>query len=166
MRRELTRKLLAEFLRNSRRSDRELARTIKTSQPTITRARRKIEDEGLVRSYTIIPDWKKLGFEILVLTFVKMRPEVVSEEVFTKLKEYSQKFPNVVFASRGHGLSMTGVILSIHEDYRDYSRKIAVFRQEWAKYLEDIQNFVMVTEEGVIKDFSFAYLTDLIEAGN
>ena len=56
----LKRKLLAELLKNSRRSDRQLARVLDSSQPTITRTRQKIEREGIVRSYTFIPDWRKL----------------------------------------------------------------------------------------------------------
>lgn len=158
MRKDLPKKLLIELLRNSKESDRKLAKKLGVSQPTITRTRSKIEREGLIRSYTVIPDWRKLGFEIFVLTFVKMHPEVVSEELFRKLRKYAAKFPNVFFASRGQGLGMTGVIMSLHKDYRDYAQKISKFRNDWAQYLETIQSFMMVTDEGVIKEFSFKYL--------
>ena len=158
MRKQLVTKLLIELLKNSKESDRSLAKKLGVSQPTITRTRNKIERAGLIRSYTIMPDWRKLGFEILVLTFVKMHPEVVSEELFKKLKKYAAKFPSVFFAARGQGLGMTGVIMSLHKDYRDYAQKIAKFRQDWAQYLDDIQSFVMITDEGEIKEFSFKSL--------
>jgi len=158
MRKNLFNKLLIELLKDSKQSDRKLAKKLGVSQPTITRNRRKLEREGLVRSYTIIPDWKKLGCELQVITFVKMRPEVVTEELFHKLQEYAAQFPNVYFASRGQGLGMTGVIMSLHKSYRDYAQKLSQFRSDWAKYLEDIQSFLMVTDEGVIKEFSFRYL--------
>jgi len=160
MRKELTKKLLIELLRNSKESDRKLAKKLGVSQPTVTRTRGKIEREGLIRSYTIIPDWKKLGFEIFVLTFVKMNPEVMSEELYRKLRTYAAKFSNVIFSSRGQGLGMTGVIMSLHKDYRDYSQKIGKFRNDWAQYLEDLQSFIMVTDEGEIKEFSFRYLDE------
>lgn len=160
MRKELTKKLLIELLRNSKESDRKLAKKLGVSQPTVTRTRGKIEREGLIRSYTIIPDWKKLGFEIFVLTFVKMNPEVMSEELYRKLRNYATKFSSVVFSSRGQGLGMTGVIMSLHKDYRDYSQKIGQFRNDWAQYLEDLQSFIMITNEGVIKEFSFKYLDE------
>jgi len=160
MRKELTKKLLIELLRNSKKSDRKLAKKLGVSQPTITRTRGKIEREGLIRSYTIIPDWRKLGFEIFVLTFVKMNPEVTSEELYRKLRKYAAKFPNVFFSSRGQGLGMTGVIMSLHKDYRDYAQKIGKFRNDWAQYLEDMQSFIMVTDEGEIKEFSFKYLDE------
>ena len=47
-------KLLSELIRNSRRSDRELAKVIGASQPTITRTRRKLEKEGYIKEYTIL----------------------------------------------------------------------------------------------------------------
>ena len=52
---ELERKLLSELIKNSHRSDRELAKAIGSSQPTTTRLRNKLEKEGYIREYTIIP---------------------------------------------------------------------------------------------------------------
>jgi len=49
-------KLLSELIKGSSRSDRELARVIGTSQPTVTRARAKLEKEGFIEEYTIIPN--------------------------------------------------------------------------------------------------------------
>lgn len=158
MRKELARRLLIELLRNSKQSDRKLAKKLGVSQPTITRTRGKLEREGFIRSYTIIPDFRKLGFEIVAFTFVNMSPEVVSDELLGKVKDYASKFANAFFASTGEGLGMTGLIASIHKDYRDYSRKLALFRKDWGKYMEDIQSFIIVIDEGVIKDFSFKYL--------
>jgi hypothetical protein len=89
-----------------------------------------------------------------------MHPEVVSEELFKRLKIYAAKFSNVFFASRGQGLSMTGVIMSLHSDYRDYAQELTKFRNDWGRYLEDMQSFIMVTDEGEIKEFSFKYLDE------
>lgn len=160
MRRELPKKLLIELLRNSKESDRKLAKKLGVSQPTITRTRSKIEHEGLIRSYTIIPDWRKLGFEIFALTFTKMDPKVVSEELINKVRKYAAKFPNAIFASSGEGLGMTGVIMSLHKDYRDYAKKLALFRSDWGQFMEDIQSFIIVFDEGLIKEFSFKYINE------
>jgi len=162
MLKELQRKLLVELLKNSRRSDRELARVLHSSQPTITRARHKIEREGFIRGYTYIPDWRKLGFDIMAFTFTKMRPEILSEEMIGKVKKYAAKFPNAILAASGEGLGMTGVIISVHKDYRDYAQKLSLFRMDWGKYMEDIQSFVIVPGEGEIKELSFTYLAQVL----
>ena len=57
-------KLLWELLKNSRRSDRELAKALGTSQPTVTRRRVNIE-KNFIDGYTAIPKWEKIGFELL-----------------------------------------------------------------------------------------------------
>jgi DNA-binding Lrp family transcriptional regulator len=160
MQKGLLKRLLIELLRNSKQSDRKLAKKLGVSQPTITRNRAKLERENYIRDYTIIPDWRKLGFEILALTFVQMDPKVVSQELIGKVREYASQFPNSFFASTGEGMGMTGVIMSLHSNYRDYSQKLAVFRQDWGQFMENIQSFIMVTNEGVIKDFSFKYLDE------
>jgi len=47
--------LLYELMKNSKRSDRELARVVRVSQPTITRMRKNLEKSGYIREYTVMP---------------------------------------------------------------------------------------------------------------
>ena len=49
-------RLLSELIRDSRRSDRELAKVLHVSQPTVTRRRALVEKE-LIDGYTAIPRW-------------------------------------------------------------------------------------------------------------
>lgn len=63
--------------------------TIGVSQPTVSRLIRKLESEGVIREYTMIPDFSKLGYQILGLTFVKLK-ETLNPG---KLKRYG-KSPN------------------------------------------------------------------------
>lgn len=86
MRKDLPHKLSRELIRNSKQSDRDLAKILNVSQPTITRTRHKLEENKMIQDYTIIPDFRKMGFEILALTFVKMRPEILTPEVMEKAK--------------------------------------------------------------------------------
>jgi len=161
MRKELPQKLLRELLKNSKRSDRDIAKILKVSQPTLTRARHKLEKDGMIRDYTVIPDFRKMGFEILALTFVKMRSEILTPEVMEEARKYAVKWPNAIFASTGEGLGMTGVIMSFHQDYTDYHRKLNLLRVDWKEFTEDIQSFVVSLEEGELKRFSLTYLKDV-----
>jgi DNA-binding Lrp family transcriptional regulator len=161
MRKELPQKLLREFLHNSKQSDRDLAKILKVSQPTITRARHKLERDGMIQDYTIIPDFKKMGFELLALTFVKMRPEILKPEVMEEAKKYAEKFPNAIYASTGEGLGMTGVIISFHKDYPDYHHRLNLLRVDWKGLTENIQSFVVSIGEGEFKRFSLTHLKDV-----
>jgi DNA-binding Lrp family transcriptional regulator len=161
MRKELDQQLLRELLKNSKRSDREIAKVLKVSQPTITRARQRLERNGMIQDYTIIPNFSMMGFELLAITLVKMRPDINSPEMTEGIRKYAAKFPNAIFASKGEGLGMTGVIISFHKNYTEYHNKLDLLRIDWKDYTEDIQSFVVPIGEGEYKKFSLKYLKDV-----
>lgn len=66
-------RLISELMKNSRRSDRELSKQMRVSQPTVTRLRNKLEKEGYIKEYTMIPDWQKIGYQLMAFTLVKLK---------------------------------------------------------------------------------------------
>jgi len=124
--RRLEWKLLSELMKNSRRSDRDLAKAIGSSQPTVTRTRRKLEKEGYIKEYTMIPDFAKLGFQILALTFLKKGEEVAPTELEKARKlvrsTLRETGASTIMVERGSGLGQDGVIISFHKDYASYLR--------------------------------------------
>jgi len=107
-------------MKNSHRSDRELARTLKVSQPTITRIRTRLEKQGYLREYTVIPDFAKLGFQIVAFTLVKLKERITEEELKRAqqitIKDMAEKAPNeIVLFNRGMGGGYTGVLISFHK---------------------------------------------------
>ena len=157
----LPQKLLQELLSNSKRSDRELAKLLKVSQPTITRTRHKLEKSGMIREYTITPDFKKMGFELLAVTFLKMKPEIRLAEISKKSKAYAEQYPTDVFVGRGEGFGMDSVVISFHKSFTDYTRTWNQKRLDWQDYIDDIKSFLVSCETGVIKKFSLTSLKDV-----
>jgi DNA-binding Lrp family transcriptional regulator len=120
-------RLISELMKNSRRSDRELAKALKVSQPTVTRTRCKLEKEGYLREYTVIPELAKLGFQLLSFILVKIKKDLSAEEIEKarqiSLKDMRERAPDeVVLFNRGIGGGYTGVLVSFHKDYSDYSK--------------------------------------------
>lgn len=74
-------KLLSELMKDCRRSDRELAKAIGTSQPTVSRMISRLEKEGVIKEYTMIPDFSKVGLEIMALTSVKFEQPLREEKL-------------------------------------------------------------------------------------
>jgi DNA-binding Lrp family transcriptional regulator len=161
MRKNLPGQLLRELLKNSKRSDRQLAKVLGVSQPTITRTRRKLEQEGTIQEYTIIPDFRKMGFEILAITFVKVRPDLLTPEIMEDVKKYGEKWPNVILVSSGEGLGMTGVIVSFHKNYTEYHHRLNLLRVDWKEFSEDIRSFIVSLGEEEYKRLSLTYLKDI-----
>jgi len=156
---ETKNKLLFELIKNARRSDRDLAKVMKISQPTVTRKRTILEREGLIREYTVIPDLEKMGYQIMALTFLSFTTPP-KPEVLEKAREWTDKQPSIIFAADGTGISMSSVMLSVHRDYASYSRLLTKLKEDWQPDLKDAQSFIVCVNrpELLVKQFSFCYL--------
>ncbi len=156
--------ILKELICDSRRSDREVAKAIGTSQPTVTRNRKFLED--YVRSYTIVPDFSKIGYEILALTFAKART-YDQEEMQKKLdlaKKWADNHPNVIFASDGEGMGKDGVMISLHRNYSRYADFMREYALDFSDYNVDTQSFIISLKTGIVlKPLDMTYLADDIQ---
>jgi DNA-binding Lrp family transcriptional regulator len=151
-------KLLFELIKNSRRSDRDLAKILGISQPTVTRLRNVLEREA-IKQYTTIPNLSYVGFDIM--TFIFFRTKELVHPLWDKGKEWAKEQPNVVFASSGQGMEADAVMVSVHKDYADFVRFYQDFRRDWGKYLHDFKIFIVSVSGSVtLKPFTFNYLID------
>ena len=126
-------KLISELMKNCRRSDRELAKVIGVSQPTVSRLVRKLEKEGYIEEYAAIPNLRKLGYEIMAITFVKLRkalsPRDIEEARKMTAKSLAKGSFEVIMLERGMGLGYDGVCISYHEDFSSYLKQMDWFKQ-------------------------------------
>ena len=140
-------KLISELMKNSRRSDRELARALGVSQPTVSRMIKKLEKEGYIKEYTIIPDFLKLGFQILTLVFTKMKKEMSDdfiEEVRRKNRENEKKNPSpVLMVMSGIGCDSDRVIVLLSKDYSTYSNYIRMVKQHPFVEIQEVKSFLI-----------------------
>jgi len=124
--RDIDLKMLCELMKNSRRSDRELARAIGSSQPTVTRARARVEREGYIREYTVIPNFGKLGYKIMALTFVNTELGSTIEEIEKTREFIRERIRNtpldLIMVERGKGMKYDGVIISLHKTYESFNK--------------------------------------------
>jgi DNA-binding Lrp family transcriptional regulator len=155
-------RLLWELVRNSRRSDRELAKVLGTSQPTVTRRRVFLERE-LIDGYTAIPKWEKLGYEIFAVTLVKIRAVIGSKAEYDvtrrKALEWLMSQKNIIMAGACRGMGVDSFMISMHKSYMDYDEFMRNHRFELGDFVEDVQS-VLVNLGGkeVVKPLSLKYL--------
>jgi DNA-binding Lrp family transcriptional regulator len=152
-------RLIGELSRNSRRSDRELARALHVSQPTVTRIRSRLEKEGIIREYTIVPDFIRLGYEMVSITFAKMAEAPSQEtiaEIMKKAKEMEKKNPSPTIVSmRGIGCEADYVSVAFHRNYSEYTEYAKYIRQFPHVKVDEIKSFVIDLND----QSHFRYLT-------
>jgi DNA-binding Lrp family transcriptional regulator len=152
-------RLILELAGNCRRSDRELAKVLHVSQPTVTRTSPKLERQGLVE-YGASPNLAKLGYKIMAVVFGKRDYEKHLEDVFQKAKSFVERHSNMIFTSDGNGLDHDRITISIHRSYSGYS----VFMQEMRSEVKDIMSLesflIDLTTENVLRSLSLKHLAD------
>jgi DNA-binding Lrp family transcriptional regulator len=157
-------KLLFELMKNSRRSDRTLAKVLNSSQPTITRRRAKLE-RNIIDGYTAIPKWGKIGFELVAFTFIKTSkghadPEERNAAV-RKGREWMNNQPNVIFSAAGQGMGWDGITISFHKSYSEFAQFIRKHDTENSDIVIDSQTFIVDLSPGLIgKPLHFKYLAE------
>jgi Lrp/AsnC family leucine-responsive transcriptional regulator len=156
--------IFAELVKNPRLSDRQLAKNLNVSQPTITRRRTELEKMGLL-DYTTILDIRKLGFEILAITFGRLQSEKPSDKEAEPSEDFLSRHPEMILVSNGRGLSYDRVILSVHRSYSDYSQFITELTQEWGVYVGHPESFIIsLQSDKMLRDFTLRQLAKAIIA--
>ena len=126
-------KVLSELMKNARLSDRELAKKVGCSQPTATRVRNKLERDAFIKEYTTIPDFSKIGYEIMAFTFFNFG-RVNTQEEIEKVRKIIRNglkrgVDEVIMAERGMGMEYNGLAISLHRKYSDYTKFIGDLQQ-------------------------------------
>lgn len=161
-------KLLAELMKNSKTSDRELAGKLGVSQPTVSRIRAKLEKEGYIKEYTLIPDFSKLGFEIMAVTLVKLKRELNKgelEKIWEFADELLKKSPFAyMMALDGYGLGYNRVVISLHENYSDFVRFVKATREVPYAELAAFDSFMISLSSRHYQPLTFSILAKYLLA--
>jgi DNA-binding Lrp family transcriptional regulator len=158
-------RLICELIKNSRRSDRELAKSLGVSQPTVSRIRTKLEKRGIIQ-YTGSPDLKELGFEIVAITFGNLNVGSSSDvnDRVERGKEFLRQHSNVLFFSTGRGLSSDRVAVTAHKSYSDYTKFIGELKKDWADIITVTGSFLIsLGSDNVLRSMTFKHLATCLD---
>ncbi len=102
---DVDRRVLRELLRDSKRSFRELARSLGVSTATVISRIQRLESSGVISNYTVQVDHERLGYELTVITEI-----TVSKGKLLEVEEEISKIPNVCAVYDVTGLTDAMVI--------------------------------------------------------
>ncbi|MDH5418954.1 MAG: Lrp/AsnC family transcriptional regulator [Candidatus Bathyarchaeota archaeon] len=150
-------RLLLELLKDSKRSDRELAKVLDVSQPTVSRMRSRLVKEGIIRDFTVMPDFVKMGYEIMAINCFKSK---TSEEIAERAKKWTMSKPNIIFAAAAQGMGKNAVMISLHRNYTDFSNFLGEVLAEDENVMEDYDTMLISLEGRIVKPLSLKYLAE------
>ncbi|MFH1394323.1 MAG: Lrp/AsnC family transcriptional regulator [Candidatus Micrarchaeota archaeon] len=90
---DIDRRIIAELMDNARRPAKELAQIVGIHPNTLLQRIKRLEREELIRKYTIIPDYDKLGYEMFAIIGIKTETVPGWEG---KLKRQVGRHPEIV----------------------------------------------------------------------
>lgn len=160
----IDRRILFELMKNSRRSDRDLAKILDVSQPTVTRKRASLEKE-LIEGYTAIPKWSKLGYNLLVITLVKIKTEIASKGKYDSVRkrgtEWLMNQPNILMAGGCRGMGVDSFMISIHKTYAHFDEFMHNYKFELGELIEEAQSVIVnLAGRELLKPLSVKYLAE------
>jgi len=134
---EIDRKLLRELLTDSKRSYRELARSIGVSTATVINHIKRLESAGVLTDYTVRLDGERLGYELTVITEI-----TVSKGKLLEVEEEVAKIPNVCAVYDVTGLTDAMVIAKFksRRNLSDFTKKLLAM-----PYVERTNTHVVLT---------------------
>lgn len=155
-------KILFALVKNSRLSDRQLAKIVGASQPTVTRRRGILEKEGLL-GYSAIPNLAKLGFEIIAVIFGKRDYRKHPETNLEKARKFAEEHSNIIFGSAGTGLDADRIAISIHKNYSEYAKFMQELQTEWIDFM-DVRSFIInINSKETVRPLSLESLADYLK---
>lgn len=160
-------RLVSELMRNSRRSDKELARLLGTSRSVVSRLIKKLEKEGCIGEYTVIPNFSRLGFGVMAVTLIKGEKAFSMEEYDEVMKagvelDKHESLP-VVMVVKGLGSNYDVMIISFHKGYSDYRGMVANLRQVSCMDSADVQSLIVdLADYTRYRPFTFSALADYL----
>ena len=102
---ETDRKILKNLLEDARFSSRQIAKNVGVSVGTVLSRIKKLEDERLIKGYSVLLDHEKLGYELTVITEI-----TVSKGRLVEMENEIAKNPNVCCVYDVTGLTDSVII--------------------------------------------------------
>lgn len=144
--RDVELRLISELMKNSKRSDRELAKIMRVSQSTVTRARIRLEKTGVIREYTMIPDFCALGYNIMGATRFELREKPIDEKTKETRKTVidEEDSPRVnLIAVEGVGSDQNRMFVNFYESYSSYDEAMKLLKQVRVVNFDRIDTFLV-----------------------
>ncbi len=147
--------VLEELIKNCKISDQEIARKLKTSRPTILKIRKKLEKKDIIKGYTSLIDFEKIGLNLQAVVLYRWRDYSKSEELEATIK-FIKSLPEIILFVKGEGVgSKTDLIISLHEDLKDYEKFIRKLKYQWKDNVENVDVFLS-SVDGIFKNYEFS----------
>jgi Lrp/AsnC family transcriptional regulator len=129
-------KVLKKIIDRAKTPDLEMAQELGISQQAIFKIRHKLESVGIIKGYTPIIDFKKIGVEALVVLGIKFTRYVWEKYSEEQISERIQKIPEVIISYRIPESAISHLLVIGFKDIETKDRYLMRLQSKYAKEIE------------------------------
>jgi DNA-binding Lrp family transcriptional regulator len=108
---------------------------------------KKLEKEGTIKEYTMIPDFAQLGYQIMGVSFATLeepQKNGTTAESRKAVVETEQKHPHAsLIAVRGIGLGRDTMFITFYKDYSAYTEAMQLSKQIPHVSIDSLASFLV-----------------------
>jgi len=133
---ENDKEVLRKIIEHAKIPDSKIAEDIGISPQAVFKIRSKLEDLGIIKGYTPIIDFKKIGIHVLTLLIIRLKPDVWDRYPDDLVSERITKIPYIISAYRVSDAQASHILLF---GFRDTTQKEQYLSFMQTKNANDIE---------------------------
>ncbi len=161
-------KTLFTLMALSGNSDREIAKRLGISHTSLSRRKKKLEQEGYIKEYVPVPDFYKIGLEVVVLSLASTT-DIVTPMQFSEADEVAHSHPELLCLLVDRGMTGTQwFAVTAHKDYDDFIKFSKMVDKELSLLHKlpslEVHSFMFHTDKMWPKPFSYRNLGSIFQS--
>ncbi|MGV8086871.1 MAG: Lrp/AsnC family transcriptional regulator [Candidatus Woesearchaeota archaeon] len=133
---ENDKEVLRKIIEHSKIPDSKIATDIGISPQAVFKIRNKLEQLGIIKGYTPIIDFKKIGITVLMVLIIRIKSEIWNKYPDYAVSERIAKIPYVISAFRVSEVQASHILLM---GFRDNEQKEHFLSRIQTKYAHEIE---------------------------
>ncbi len=148
--------VLKGLIDNGRASDSSIAKKLKVSVQAVRKIRKKFENNGIIKRYTTIIDYEKIGIKAFAIVQLK----ITEKGLKTKMDLFDS--PNIIGSFRLPETNITNIFIAGFKSLEELDNYFATIKKKYSGLIE-IQKMNIFSDVGLMKNSPIELLKKRIE---
>ena len=144
--------VLRHIIEHAKIPDSKIAEDIGISPQAVFKIRSKLEDLGIIKGYTPIIDFKKIGIHILTLLIIRLKPDVWHRYPDDLVSERISKIPYIIAAYRVFDSKASHILLMGFRDNMQKEQYISYMQTKNANDIDIVDVYTFSVDKIIIQN--------------
>lgn len=154
--------VLKSIILQAKIPDTEIAKKIGISPQAVFKIRNKLEQSGIIKGYTPIINFKKIGIEVLAMLVIKLTPDVWDNYTDDQISERIKQIPYVINAYRVLESHVTHILLMGFRSLEHMDMYLSRIQTKFSREIE-IQHIYPFSIDKVITQSPVGLLYEILD---